>query len=60
MTMLKVLKPFNTKIQRFAVGDEFAETADLSPHTVAGLTAGKFIAAPDKSVSTKAKSKASE
>jgi hypothetical protein len=53
MTMLKVLKAFNTQLQRFKVDDEISETADLSPHTVEGLTKGGFLSAPPKPAKSK-------
>ena len=46
MTMLKVLKAFNTRVQRFAAGDEVPDNTDLSPHTVDGLTTQGFLQAP--------------
>lgn len=53
--MIKVLKSFKTRLQRFAEGDQVAETADLSPHTVEGLTKGGFLAAPAALKSAKSK-----
>jgi hypothetical protein len=41
--MTKVLKPFNTRVQRFAAGADVPDDADLSPHTVAGLTERGFL-----------------
>lgn len=55
MTMLKVLKAFNTRVQRFKVGDEIAEDVDLSPHTVEDLTKRDFLAAPPASKPAKSK-----
>jgi hypothetical protein len=43
--MSKVLKPFNTRLQRFKAGDDVPDDADLSPHTAEGLV-GRFIEAP--------------
>ncbi|WP_183097244.1 hypothetical protein [Mesorhizobium sp. YM1C-6-2] len=55
MTMLKVLKPFNTRIQRFSAGDDVPDGADVGPHTIENLAAGKFIAEPDKPSGKKSK-----
>lgn len=44
MNMIKVLKPFNTATQRFKAGDEIPADADLTPHTLKGLS-GRFIEA---------------
>lgn len=41
--MTKVLKPFNTRLQRFAAGDDVPDDADLSPHTVVTLTDLGFL-----------------
>lgn len=47
--MIKVLKAFNTRLRRYAAGDEILAGADLSPHTLESLAAGQFISAPPKS-----------
>ncbi|TGP28203.1 hypothetical protein EN875_032100 [Mesorhizobium sp. M2D.F.Ca.ET.232.01.1.1] len=42
-----VKKAFNSSLQRFKEGDEIADGADLSPHTVESLTdAGYLASAP--------------
>nr|WP_156941950.1 hypothetical protein [Mesorhizobium sp. LNHC220B00] len=51
--MIKVLKPFNTRVQRFAAGSEVADDADLSPHTVEGLTGQNFLEKPAKPAKSK-------
>jgi hypothetical protein len=43
---LRVLKPFNSTLQRFRAGDDIADGADLSPHTAASLTAAGFLSEP--------------
>jgi len=53
MTMLKVLKPFTTRLQRFKAGDEIAEGTDLSPHTVDSLTKGGVLPEPPKPAKSK-------
>lgn len=40
----KVVKPFNTALQRFAVGASVSAADDLSPHSIDSLRDGKFIA----------------
>ncbi|TJV51156.1 MAG: hypothetical protein E5Y01_16345 [Mesorhizobium sp.] len=39
-----VKKAFNTSLQRFKEGDEIADGADLSPHTVESLTEAGYLA----------------
>lgn len=46
MTGPKVLKPFNTRAQRFSEGDTVSILDDLSPHTFSDLAAQGFIDAP--------------
>lgn len=53
--MTKVLKPFNTRVQRFAAGSEVPDDAELSPHTVEGLTGQGFLQAPPAAKSSKPK-----
>ncbi|PWJ93525.1 hypothetical protein C8D77_101204 [Mesorhizobium loti] len=55
MTMLKVLKAFNTRVQRFKAGDEIPDDTDLSPHPVGGLTERGFLQAPSAPKSAKSK-----
>lgn len=51
--MTKVLKPFNTRVQRFPAGSEVAEDADLTPHSVEGLTSQGFLEKPAKPAKSK-------
>ncbi len=51
--MTKVLKPFNTRVQRFAAGADVPTDADLSPHTLEGLTSQGFLEAPPKPAKSK-------
>lgn len=51
--MTKVLKPFTTRVQRFAAGADVPADADLSPHTLEGLTSQGFIEAPPKPAKSK-------
>ncbi|MER8540246.1 hypothetical protein NKH17_12405 [Mesorhizobium sp. M1334] len=53
--MIRVLKSFKTRLQRFAAGDHVAETADLSPHTVEGLMEGGFLNSPAAAKPAKSK-----
>lgn len=55
MTMLKVLKAFNTRVQRFKAGDEIADDADLAPHPVGGLIEHGFLQTPPTPKSVKSK-----
>lgn len=44
--MIKVLKPFTTRLQKFSEGDKIAAEADLSPHTVTSLQHAGYLEAP--------------
>lgn len=44
--MIKVLKPFTTRLQKFTEGDKIAADADLSPHTIASLQHAGYVEAP--------------
>jgi hypothetical protein len=55
MTMTKVLKAFNTRVQRFAAGSEVPDDADLAPHTLAGLTERGFLEGPPQAKPSKSK-----
>ncbi|MBA1141753.1 hypothetical protein [Mesorhizobium neociceri] len=54
--MTKVLKPFTTRVQRFAAGADVPADTDLSPHTLEGLTSQGFLEAPPKPSKSKADS----
>jgi hypothetical protein len=43
---LTVTIPFNTRLQRFSVGDEVQAGADLSPHSAAALIAAGCLKDP--------------
>lgn len=38
-----VLKPFNTHLRRFAIGDKVPADADLSPHAIGELRQRHFV-----------------
>lgn len=41
--MNTVLKPFNTHLRRFAIGDKVPADADLSPHAIGELRQRHFV-----------------
>jgi len=47
--MPKVLKPFKSRLHRFAAGDDLPDGADLSPHMLDSLAEAGFVegAAPE-------------
>jgi hypothetical protein len=45
---MKVLKPFKTRLSKFAEGSTIAADQDFAPHTLDGLIKGKFVEASPK------------
>jgi hypothetical protein len=56
---MKVLKPFKTRLSKFAEGATIAADQDFAPHTLDGLIKGKFVEASPK-VAAKAAEEAPE
>lgn len=45
---MKVLKPFKTRLSKFAEGATISAEHDFSPHSLDGLIKGKFVEASPK------------